>query len=93
MNGDISQQRVPYVPYVPNQRVETRKREMFSQKSARRFVGDDESMMNPSAFVMGAMFLASALNRLYRYVTYVTRTDVSFFDPSPNDQRTEHSCA
>ena len=27
---------------------------------------------------------------LYRYVT---RTNVSFFDPSPNDQRTEHSCA
>ena len=26
---------------------------------------------------------------LYRYVT---RTNVSFFDPSPNDQRTEHSC-
>ena len=40
-----------------NQRVETRKREMFSQKSVRRFVGDS------SAFVMGAMFLASALNR------------------------------
>ena len=39
------------------QRVETRKREMFSQKSVRRFVGDS------SAFVMGAMFLASALNR------------------------------
>ena len=30
---------------------------MFSQKSVRRFVGDS------SAFVMGAMFLASALNR------------------------------
>ena len=29
-------------------------------------------------------------NGLYRYVT---RTNVSFFDPSPNDQRTEHSCA
>ena len=28
--------------------------------------------------------------RLYRYVR---RTNVSFFDPSPNDQRTEHSCA
>ena len=41
----------------PYQRVETRKREMFSQKSVRRFVGDS------SAFVMGAMFLASALNR------------------------------
>ena len=27
---------------------------------------------------------------LYRYVT---RTNVSFFDPSPDDQRTEHSCA
>ena len=27
---------------------------------------------------------------LYRYVT---RTNVSFFDPSPNDQRTEYSCA
>ena len=27
---------------------------------------------------------------LYRYVT---RTNVSFFDPSPNDQKTEHSCA
>ena len=27
---------------------------------------------------------------LYRYVT---RTNVSFFDPSPNDQRTENSCA
>ena len=39
-----------------HQRVETRKREMFSQKSVRRFVGDS------SAFVMGAMFLASALN-------------------------------
>ena len=24
---------------------------------------------------------------------YVTRTNISFFDPSPNDQRTEHSCA
>ena len=41
----------------PNQRVDTIKREMFSQKSVRRFVGDS------SAFVMGAMFLASALNR------------------------------
>ena len=31
---------------------------------------------------------------LYRYVTgRVTRTNVSFFDPSPNDERTEHSCA
>ena len=30
---------------------------MLSQKSVRRFVGDS------SAFVMGAMFLASALNR------------------------------
>ena len=39
------------------QRVDTIKREMFSQKSVRRFVGDS------SAFVMGAMFLASALNR------------------------------
>ena len=33
---------------------------------------------------------ASWKNRLYRYVM---RTNVSFFDPSPNDQRTEHSCA
>ena len=41
----------------PSQRVDTIKREMFSQKSVRRFVGDS------SAFVMGAMFLASALNR------------------------------
>ena len=40
-----------------SQRVDTIKREMFSQKSVRRFVGDS------SAFVMGAMFLASALNR------------------------------
>ena len=40
-----------------DQRVDTIKREMFSQKSVRRFVGDS------SAFVMGAMFLASALNR------------------------------
>ena len=39
------------------QRVDTIKREMFSQKSVRRFVGDS------SAFVMGAMFLASALKR------------------------------
>ena len=39
------------------QRVDTIKREMFSQKSVRRFVCDS------SAFVMGAMFLASALNR------------------------------
>ena len=39
------------------QRVDTIKREMFSQKSVRRFVGDS------SAFVMGAMFLASALSR------------------------------
>ena len=41
----------------PGQRVDTTKREMFSQKSVRRFVGDS------SAFVMGAMFLASALKR------------------------------
>ena len=41
----------------PGQRVDTIKREMFSQKSVRRFVSDS------SAFVMGAMFLASALNR------------------------------
>ena len=41
-----------------HQRVYTRKREMFSQKSVRRFVGDS------SGFVMGAMFLASALNRI-----------------------------
>ena len=27
--------------------------------------------------------------RLYRYVN--TRTNVSFFDPSPNDERTEYS--
>ena len=40
-----------------SQRVDTIKREMFSQKSVRRFVGDS------SAVVMGAMFLASALNR------------------------------
>ena len=40
-----------------HQRVDTIKREMFSQKSVRRFVGDS------SAFVMGAMFLASALKR------------------------------
>ena len=43
--------------WAPCQRVDTIKREMFSQKSVRRFVGDS------SAFVMGAMFLASALNR------------------------------
>ena len=43
--------------YHSRQRVDTIKREMFSQKSVRRFVGDS------SAFVMGAMFLASALNR------------------------------
>ena len=43
--------------YLQGQRVDTIKREMFSQKSVRRFVGDS------SAFVMGAMFLASALNR------------------------------
>ena len=42
---------------VPGQRVESTKREMFSQKSVRRFVGDS------LAFVMGAMLLASALNR------------------------------
>ena len=36
-------------------------------------------------------FLVSQVGiRLYRYVT---RTNVSFFNPSPNDQRTEHSCA
>ena len=29
-------------------------------------------------------------SRLYRYVT---RTNVSFFDPILNDQRTEYSCA
>ena len=40
-----------------NKSVKTGTREMFSQKSVRRFVGDS------SAFVMGAMFLASALNR------------------------------
>ena len=47
------------VPFLPGwyQRVDTIKREMFSQKSVRRFVGDS------SAFVMGAMFLASALKR------------------------------
>ena len=39
------------------QRVDTIKREMFSQKSVRQFIVDS------SAFVMGAMFLASALNR------------------------------
>ena len=40
-------------------RVETRKREMFSQKSVRRFVGDS------STFVMGAMLLASALTEVF----------------------------
>ena len=40
-----------------HQRVETTKREMFSQKSVRRFVGDS------SAFVVGAMLLPSALNK------------------------------
>ena len=35
-------------------------------------------------------FTSVPINGLYRYVT---RTNVSFFDPSPNDQRTEHSCA
>ena len=34
--------------------------------------------------------MATATFRLYRYVT---RTNVSFFDPGPNNQRTEHSCA
>ena len=42
-----------------NQRIETTKREMFSQKSVRRFVGDS------SAFVMGAILLAMALNRYF----------------------------
>ena len=41
-----------------DQRVETTKREMFSQKSVRRFVADSSAQ-----FVMGAMLLASALNR------------------------------
>ena len=27
------------------------------------------------------------------YIVIVRRTNVSFFDPSLNDQRTEHSCA
>ena len=31
-----------------------------------------------------------SVSGLYRYAT---RTNVSFFDPSPNDQRTEYSCA
>ena len=39
---------------------------------------------------MFASYVFPDKNRLYRYVT---RTNVSFFDPSPNDQRTEHSCA
>ena len=54
--GCVEGLHIDLAPY-PNQRVDTIKREMFSQKSVRRFVGDS------SAFVMGAMFLASALNR------------------------------
>ena len=48
---------------------------MFSQKSVRRFVGDS------SAFVMGAMFLASALKRgisLYSLTAYSKSTLNSF---------------
>ena len=41
LGPQISEKKTP-----PRQRVETRKREMFSQKSVRRFVGDS------SAFVM-----------------------------------------
>ena len=37
------------------------------------------------------IFTRNAL--IFRLYRYVTRTNVSFFDPSPNDQRTEHSCA
>ena len=33
------------------------------------------------------------LMRNFRLYRYVTRTNVSFFDPSPNDERTEYSCA
>ena len=39
---------------------------------------------------MKYILLSGYVLRLYRYVT---RTNVSFFDPSPNDQRTEHLCA
>ena len=53
----IQQAIVPLPQGAFRQRVDTIKREMFSQKSVRRFVGDS------SAFVMGAMFVASALNR------------------------------
>ena len=33
------------------------------------------------------------LTMAYLLYRYVTRTNISFFDPSPNNQRTEHSCA
>ena len=54
----ISQHKVYHIKKdeVYSQRVDTIKREMFSQKSVRQFIGDS------SAFVMGAMFLASVLN-------------------------------
>ena len=35
----------------------------------------------------------TSLGMLIRLYRYFTRTNVSFFDPSPNDQRMEHSCA
>ena len=40
----------------------------------------------------GSVFLFFWVSNVGLY-RYVTRTNVSFFDPSPNDQRTEHSCA
>ena len=52
-------------------------------------VGRGGVINSPRSIFLFCFFLVSKVG-LYRYVT---RTNVSFFDPSPNDQRTEHSCA
>ena len=45
------------------------------------------ALLTFSTAVFGKIVSADGLYR------YVTRTNVSFFDSSPNDQRTEHSSA
>ena len=38
-------------------------------------------------------FLSVRADKFAKWKTSFTATNVSFFDPSPNDQRTEYSCA
>ena len=82
---------------IEKENIETRKKSciMIIFKLRAKFAVPVHRVVRAVEFKMatGCKFLSLAASSKIGLYRYVTRTNVSFFDPSPNDQRTEHSCA